>query len=317
MIDMKASRRQSQPQGKKSLMMSRIIRNRWLYLMLVPGAAYYILFRFGPMFGLISAFENYQPYLGFFGSEWVGLKHFQRFFSSRQFWQLLRNTMTLGLMNIFLYFPVPVIVALMLNEVRSRWYKNLLQSVIYIPHLVSWVVVASLSYTFFTTENGVINNLLKSMGLQELRLLISADLFRPLILGQVMWKETGYGTIIFLAAIASIDPTLYEAAVVDGAGRWKQLLHITFPSIRSTVVTMLILRTGYFLDTGFEQIMLMINATNRTVAETFDTYIYQMGIKSGQFSYTAAIGLFKSFIAMALVYMTNYIAKRFGEEGLF
>ena len=315
MVTGKAKQKMITPQ--RSTRMSRLIRDRWLYIMLIPGALYYLIFRFGPMFGLISAFQNYQPYLGFLNSPWVGLKHFQRFFTSPQFSQLFQNTLVLGLMNILLYFPVPIVVALMLNEVRSKRYKNTLQSLLYIPHLVSWVVVYSISYILFTTEGGIVNEVLVSLGLEKTNFLLSASSLRPMVLGQVLWKETGYGTIIFLAAIASIDPTLYEAATVDGAGRWQQLLHITFPAIRSTVVTMLILRTGYFLDTGFEQLLLMINAVNRTVGETFDTYIYQMGIKNGQFSYTAAVGFFKSVVALVLVYTTNFIARRSGETGLY
>ena len=297
--------------------MSRIIRDRWMYLMLVPGLVYYLVFRFGPMLGLISAFQNYKPFLGFFRSPFVGLKHFERFFADPQFPLLFRNTIIFGLMNLFLFFPLPIIVSLLLNEVRHNAYKTTVQAMIYVPHLVSWVVVYSITYTLFTTEGGVINNILKQFGLPTIAPLVTQSSLRPMVLLQIVWKETGYGTIIFLAAIAGIDPTLYEAAKIDGAGRWQQLVHITWPAIRSTVVTMLVLRTGYFLDTGFEQLLLMINATNRTVGETFDTYIYEMGIKGGQFSYTAAVGFFKSIVALALVLTTNFVAKRLGEDGLF
>lgn len=301
----------------KSIRVSRIIRDRWMYLMLIPGLLYYILFRYGPMVGLVSAFQNYQPYLGFFKSPFVGMKHFERFFTDAQFWMLLRNTLIFGLMNLFLFFPTPIAVSLLLNEVRRQSYKNTVQSLIYIPHLVSWVVVYSLTYTFFTTEGGVVNEILTMLGLSTIDPLLSVNAFRPMILLQIIWKETGYGTIIFMAAIAGVDPALYEAAKVDGAGRWKQLVHITWPAIRSTVVTMLILRTGYFLDTGFEQLLLMVNAVNRSVGQTFDTYIYEMGIRGGQFSYTAAVGFFKSLVALVLVLTTNTVAKRCGEEGLF
>lgn len=300
-----------------SIKLSRIVRDRWLYLMLVPGVLYYLLFRIGPILGLVSAFQNYQPFLGFFRSPFVGLKHFKRFFSDPQFLILFRNTIIFGLMNLFLYFPMPIIVSLLLNEVRHNKYKTAVQAMIYIPHLVSWIVVYSITYTLFTTEGGVINNILKMMDMQTIAPLVTPGALRPMVLGQIIWKETGYGTIIFLAAIAGVDPALYEAAKIDGAGRWQQLVHITWPAIRSTVVTMLVLRTGYFLDTGFEQLLLMINATNRTLGETFDTYIYELGIKGGQFSYTAAVGFFKSVVALVLVLTTNFVAKRCGEEGLF
>ena len=314
MMNKAASKKAS---GVKSVRLSRIIRDRWMYFMLIPGVLYYLLFRYGPMVGLVSAFQNYQPFLGFFRSPFVGMKHFDRFFHDPQFWMLLRNTLIFGFMNLFLYFPIPIIVSLLLNEIRSMRYKNAVQSLIYIPHLVSWVVVYSITYTLFTTEGGVINNILAELGMPTIAPLVTISALRPMILFQIVWKETGYGTIIFLAAIAGVDPTLYEAAKVDGAGRWQQMVHITWPAIRSTVVTMLILRTGYFLDTGFEQLLLMINATNRTVGETFDTYIYEMGIKGGQFSYTAAVGFFKSIIALILVLTTNFVAKRAGEDGLF
>ena len=301
----------------KSIRLSRVIRDRWLYFMLIPGILYYLLFRYAPMLGLISAFQNYQPFLGFFKSPFVGFRHFERFFNDPQFFTILRNTLIFGLMNILLYFPIPIIVSLMLNEIRHTKYKNTLQSLIYIPRLVSWVVVASLTYTFFTTENGIVNNVLSDLGLNTINPLLTLSSFRPMILLQIIWKETGYGTILFLAAIAGVDPAQYEAAEVDGAGRWKRMVHITFPAIKSTVVTMLILKTGYFLDTGFEQLILMVNAINRSVGQTLDTYVYEMGIKGGQFSYTAAVGFFKSIVAVVLVLSANTLAKRLGEEGLF
>jgi putative aldouronate transport system permease protein len=265
---------------RDSFVVRSLERDRWLYIMILPGVLYYILFRFGPMFGLLAAFQNYMPFLGFSKSPWVGFAHFQRLFKDFMFPVMLRNTLILGLMNILLFFPVPIILALMLNESRSI-YRGIVQTIIYIPHLVSWVVVAGLTYTLFTTEGGVVNELLALAGAEKVNPLLSIPAFRPMILLQLIWKESGWGTIMFLAAIAAIDPTLYEAAKVDGAGRWQQLRRITFPSIKSTVVTMLILRIGQFLDTGFEQIMLMINPINREVGEVFDTYIYEIGIKGG------------------------------------
>jgi putative aldouronate transport system permease protein len=303
-------------QKKYSLVLRCLKKDRWLYIMLIPGALYYILFRFGPMFGLLAAFENYMPFLGFTGSKWVGLAHFRRLFGDFMLPVMLRNTLILGLMNILLFFPVPIVLALLLNEVR-RHFRSVIQTIVYIPHLVSWVVVAGLTYTLFTTEGGTVNELLTMAGIPKINILLSITAFRPMILLQLIWKESGWGTIMFLAAIAAIDPVLYEAAKVDGAGRWHQLRHITFPSIKSTVTTMLILRIGQFLDTGFEQIMLMINPINRSVGEVFDTYIYEIGIKGGQFSYSAATGLFKSLIAFTLVLLANNIAKKLGEEGIF
>lgn len=303
--------------NRKNWIISRLKKDKWLYIMLIPGALYYVIFRFGPMGGLVSAFQNYMPFLGFTGSPWVGFDHFSRFFQEPSFGILLRNTLIMGLMNILLFFPVPIILSLLINELRLKYYKNTVQTLVYVPHLVSWVVVAALTYTFFTTEGGIVNNALVSAGFQKVNPLLSMSAFRPMILFQLIWKESGWGTIIFLSAIAGVDPSLYEAAQVDGAGRWQQLISVTVPAIKSTVITMLILRIGQFLDTGFEQIMLMINAVNRNVGEVFDTYIYQMGIVGGQFSYTAAVGMFKSLIALVLVLTANMIVKKLGEEGIF
>lgn len=294
-----------------------IIRDRWLYLMLLPGIVYFILFKYFPMWGVLIAFKNYQPFLGFWNSEWVGLKHFIRFFSEPTFVMLFRNTVVLAIYNLFFFFPLPIIVALMLNEIRKEFFKRFVQTLIYIPHFFSWVVVVGIFYILFTVEGGAVNELIVQMGGEKINFLISADWFRTMIMSEVIWKETGWGTIIFLAALAGVDPGLYEAAKIDGAGRIRQLWHITLPAIRSTIIILLILRLGDFLDTGFEQIILMINALNREVGEVFDTYVYTIGINQGQFSYSTAVGLFKSIIGLILVLATNALAKKAGEEGIY
>lgn len=298
-------------------LMAKIIRDRYLYVMLLPGIIYFLVFKYLPMPGALIAFQNYQPFLGFTGSKWVGLQHFQRFFFDSDFQMLLKNTVTLALYNLLFFFPLPIVFALLLNELRIEVFKRIVQTVIYIPHFISWVVVVGLSYMLFTTEGGVFNEMLASMHLPTVNLLQSPEWFRTLITGQVMWKETGWGTIIFLAALAGVDTQLYEAARIDGAGRWRQLWHITLPAIRSTIILLLILRLGTFLDTGFEQIFLMLNPGNRAVGEVFDTYVYTSGLQNGQFSYSAAVGLFKSVVGLALVLTTNKIAKKFGEEGVY
>ncbi|MEI6875782.1 MAG: ABC transporter permease subunit [Spirochaetota bacterium] len=293
------------------------LKDRWLYLMLVPGLFYFAIFKFAPMFGLVLAFENFQPFLGFLKSPWVGLSHFHRFFTEPDFWRLTRNTLIMGTLNILFFFPVPIILALLINELRMVWFKRLVQNAIYVPYFISWVVVAGLTYTFFTTEGGIFNNFLESIGAAKVSPLVSEAAFRPMILLQVIWKESGWGTIIFLAALTGIDPELYQAAEIDGAGRWNRFWHITLPSIRGTIVIVLLLRIGTFFDSGFEQLLLMINSLNRDVGEVLDTFVYQMGIAGGQFSYTTAIGLFKAALALAFVVVANKIAKLSGEEGLF
>ena len=302
---------------RASLIRGRLVSCRWLYFMLLPGVLFFIIFKYGPMLGLVIAFEDYQPYLGFLRSKWVGIAHFQRLFSEYAFVRLLRNTVILGVCNIVFFFPVPVVVSLMLNEVRAVFCKRFVQTVIYIPHFLSWVVIASITYTFFTIEGGVVNNVLVSMGMDKINPLLSASWFRPMIVLQLIWKESGWGTIIILAAITGINPDIYFSAEIDGAGRWQKLWHITLPSIRSTIVILLILRLSSFMEFGFEQVFLMMNAVNTEVGDIFDTYVYRTGIMGGQFSYTAAVGMFKSVVSLFLVFIANSLSKRFGEEGIF
>lgn len=302
---------------KQSKVIHRLSVERWLYIMLIPGLIYFIIFKYLPMWGVVIAFKDYEPFLGFLGSKWVGIKHFERFFTTETFWMLFRNTLMIGFYNLVFFFPFPIILALMLNEVRHSVFKRVVQTMTYVPHFVSWVVVVGITYVFFTTEGGIVNEIISATGKPKINFLMEPNLFRPMIISQSIWKETGWGTIIFLASLAGIDPQLYEAATIDGAGRWKQMYYITLPSIRSTVILLLILRLGNFLDTGFEQIYLMLNAMNRSVGEVFDTYVYTSGILGGQFSYSTAVGLFKSVVGLTLVVFANTLAKRVGEEGIY
>ncbi|WP_237163550.1 sugar ABC transporter permease [Paenibacillus sp. BIHB 4019] len=299
------------------LLSKRWRRHRWFYLMLFPGVLYFITYKYVPMWGVLISFQDYQPYMGFWKSNWVGFKHFEAFFQNDAFWMLFRNTFMLAMYNIVFFFPLPIVIALMLNEVRKEAYKRIVQTLIYVPHFVSWVVVAGISFLFFSSQDGLVNMMLAESGKNPINFLLSENWFRTMITSQVMWKETGWGTIIFLAALAGVDPQLYEAAKIDGAGRWKQMWHITLPAIRSTIVILLILRLGHFLDTGFEQIFLMLNSMNRDVGEVFDTYVYNMGITQGQFSFSTAVGVFKSAVGLVLVVAANYLAKKFGEDGIY
>ncbi|TBL71623.1 ABC transporter permease [Paenibacillus thalictri] len=293
------------------------VKNRWLYVLLLPGIVYFVLFKYVPMWGILIAFMDYQPFLGVTGSPWVGLEHFEMLVTDPAFTMLLGNTFILAIYNIVFYFPLPIIVALLLHEVRHMLYKRLVQTVIYVPHFVSWVIVIGIAYIFFTTEGGLVNEIIASLGWDKIPFLTSSGWFRSMILAEIIWKESGWGTIIFLAAIAGVDPQLYEAARMDGAGRFRQLWHVTLPAIRSTIVILLILRLGNFLDTGFEQIFLSLNATNREVGEVFDTYVYRLGLQEGRYSYSTAIGLFKSVVGFVMLAGANYLAKRLGEEGVY
>jgi putative aldouronate transport system permease protein len=291
----------------------RIKRDKWMLLMMLPGLLVFILFKYVPMFGLVAAFQNYKSYLGFFHSHWVGWKNFQIFFNDPSFFQLLRNTVIFGVYKMIFVFPLPIIVALMLNEVQVNWYKRLTQTFIYIPHFISWVVVASLTVTFFASDNGVVNRMMGT----NINFLANPSTFRPEIILQQIWKETGWGTIIYLAALSGIDPQLYEAAEIDGAGRWKQMWHVTLPGIRGTVATLFILGMGSFLNMGFEQFLLMLNPLNRSVGDIYDTFVYEVGINQGKLSYTTAVGLFKSVASLILVAISNKVVKVLGEEGLY
>ncbi|MFE5324050.1 ABC transporter permease [Paenibacillus sp. NPDC056579] len=294
-----------------------ILRDKWLYFMLLPGVAYFIIFKYVPMYGIVMAFQDYKPYLGFMNSPWVGLKHFERFFSEPQFWMLFRNTVLLALYNLIFFFPLPIVLALMLNEIRLERFKRFIQTLVYVPHFVSWVVVVGIFYMLLTTENGIVNELIFRLTGEKIAFLLEPEWFRTMIVTQSIWKEVGWGTIIFLAALSGVDMQLYEAARMDGAGRWRQLWHITLPAIRSTIVILLILRLGNFLDSGFEHIFLMLAPTNREVGEVFDTYVYVKGLTQAQYSYSAAVGLFKSAVGLVLVLGSNWLAKKFGQEGVY
>lgn len=304
-------------QSKKMSFKKYFKQHYWLYLLLLPGLIYFIMFRYVPMGGLVMAFKDYSPFKGLWGSEWVGFEHFAKFFSNKDFIQLLTNTLGISLLQLVLYFPAPIILALLLNEVRVNSYKRIVQTLVYIPHFVSWVIVASLTYQLFNETNGIINMIFKAITGHTFDILANSSAFWGLIVGQDIWKGTGYGTIVFLAALSGVDQELYDAAKVDGANRWNIMWHITLPAIRGTIITMLILRVGSILNTGYEQIFLMQNDLNLARAQVFDTYIYTKGIKNGMYSFSAAVGMFKSIVGMILVITSDKIAKWFGESGLY
>ncbi|MFA9375792.1 MAG: ABC transporter permease [Lachnotalea sp.] len=292
-------------------------QHKWLYIMLLPGLLYFIIFRYIPMGGIIIAFQQYSPFTGIMGSKWVGLTHFKMFFQGSDFWMLLRNTLGISILSLLFYFPAPIILSLLLNEIKNQKYKKVVQTFIYIPHFISWVIVASLTYTLFNINDGIINQIINSVIGHTVNFLGLPQYFRGLIVGQSMWKETGYGTIIFLAALSGVDTQLYEAARVDGAGRWRLMWHITLPAIKGTIIIMLILKVGTILNTGYEQIFLMRNALNVSTSEVFDTYIYYKGITNAQYSYSTASGLFKSVVGLIMVLGSNWLAKKSGESGIY
>lgn len=308
----------------KSVRWKRIKRNKWMYMMLLPGILYFIIFKLVPLWGVAISMQNYYAGVPFFKAEWVGLANFIKFFSSNGFWQLLRNTLIISAMNIVFFFPLPIILALLLNEVRVQWYKKSLQTLVYVPHFVSMVVIASITFMLLKESStdagmgGPIYEIAKALnGGEGMSLLSGKKSIYWVILFQNIWKESGWGTIIFLAALAGVDVEQYEAATVDGANRWQQLIRITVPSIFSTIVTMFILRMGSVLDTSFEQIILMQNSLNRSSTETFDTYVYEIGRKQGNYGYSTAVGIFKSIVSIICIQTANRLAKKAGQSGLF
>ncbi|MFC5649540.1 ABC transporter permease [Paenibacillus solisilvae] len=302
---------------KKGDVTGKLIRDRWLYFMLLPGVVYFLVFKYLPMAGIVIAFQEYSPFKGIAGSTWIGLEHFRLLFNDPVFWMLIKNTLALSFLNIIFAFPLPIIVALMLNEMRNLAYKRLVQTMIYIPHFMSWVIVIGMFYVLFESQNGMVQSLAAAAGFEKFSFMLNADWFRPMYLLQNIWKECGWGTIIYLAALAGIDPQMYEAARIDGANRFRQMWHITLPSIRSTIIILLILRLGDIMDLSFDHVFLLLNTMNREVAEVFDTYVYNAGIVKGQFSFSTAVGLFKSGVGLILIAAANYLSKKLGEEGIF
>lgn len=302
---------------KKGEFIKYFKQHKWLYILLVPGALYFLIFRYIPMGGIVIAFQQYSPFLGILESKWVGITHFKNFFSGPDFWTLLKNTLGISILSLMFFFPAPIILSLLLNEIKIQRYKKIVQTFIYIPHFISWVIVASLTYTLFNINDGIINQIIESITGHTINFLGLPQYFRGLIVGQSIWKETGYGTIIFLAALSGVDMQLYEAAKVDGAGRWRLMWHITLPAIKGTIIIMLILKVGAILNTGYEQIFLMRNSLNVSTAEVFDTYIYYKGIQNAQYSYSTASGLFKSIVGLVLVLGSNWLAKKAGETGIY
>lgn len=295
----------------------KVKKNKLIYLMILPGILYFIVYKYLPMYGLIISFQDYKPYKGIMGSEWVGFEHFARLFSSSEFWMIFKNTLILFGLQVFIFFPIPIILSLMLNEVRHSFFKRSVQTLVYIPHFMSWVVIVSISYVMLTLDGGIVNSIIDALGFQPINFLLSEEWFRPMYILQVIWREAGWGTIIFLAAITAVDPALYEAARMDGANRFRQMWHITLPAIRGVIIVLLILKIGDVLELGFEHVYLLLNSTNRNVAEIFDTYVYVAGLQQGQFSYSTAVGFFKGGVGLVMVIFANWLAKKFNEEGIY
>ena len=303
---------------------SRLERKRWLvdkrslplYLIMLPALVYFIVYRYVPMAGLIMVFKKYRITRGILASPWCGLDNFITLFSSPSFGLILRNTILISFYKLLFAFPAPIIAALMLNALKSRAYKRTLQTALYLPHFISWVVLGSLVFTFFAPSSGVLTQYLSNTFGISLNLMMDPTKFRSLLVGSDIWKEVGWGSIIYLATLVGIDATLYEAAVMDGASKRQQLWYITMPCLVPTIMTMLLLRVVRILDAGFEQIYVLQNPLVYDVSEIIDTYVYKLAFSQGQHAVGAAAGLFKSVIGLMFVLGTNQLAKSFDQEVL-
>ncbi len=290
---------------------------KFRYLLILPGLLYILVFKYGSLYGILIAFQDFSPFRGVQGSEWVGLKWFRAFWESPDFWKVLRNTFVISFMKIAFGMTPDIVVALLLNEVRRMWFKRVIQTLTYMPHFLSWIIIYGIVLAFLSPTNGLLNFGLKELGFEPVRFLTSNDWFRWILVGSDIWKDIGWGAIIYLAALTAIDPQQYEAAVMDGASRWRQTWHITLPGIRSVIVLLLILKLGNVLDAGFTQVYAMYNPLVYDTVDIIDTWVYRKGIVENNFSLATAVGLFKSVVGMLFVLTANRLAKKFGENGIW
>ncbi len=294
-------------------------RTWMLYLMLALPMAFFVVFRYVPMVNIVIAFKDYNFIKGVWAPEspWIGWQWFARAFGSRDFWNALRNTLTLNILDLLMGFPAPIILAILLNELSFKKFKRVTQTVVYLPHFLSWIIISGIATQLFAPSGGVVNIMLGKMGIGPIDFLMNNGLWIGTYIGLGVWKEMGWGTIIYLAAITGINPELYEAAEVDGAGRWRKIWHVTLPGIRSTIVVLLIMNMGRILGSEFDRPYTMRNDTVAQVADVISTLVYRVGIRSMQFSYTAAIGLFQSVVCVLFLIAANSIAKKAGERGIW
>lgn len=294
-------------------------RDRYLYLIMLLPAIYYLLFCYYPMYGATLVFKNFKPKLGILYSPWAsdhGMKYIKMIVEDPYFWKVFANTLVLNLMNLAITFPAPIILALLLNEVHSSGYKKAVQTITYLPHFLSVVVIVGMMNDMFSST-GIVNILLHHLGIGPIPFLSSADYFRPMYIGSNLWQNIGWESIIFLAALSGLDMELYEAARIDGAGRWKQTLHITLPGILPTIIIMLILAMGKIMNVSFQKILLMMNGGNQSVADVISTYVYQRGIADADFSYATGVNLFQSLVSLVFVIGTNYFSRKYTETSLW
>ena len=292
------------------------VRYRYIYLMLLPVVVYYAVFCYGPMSGIVIAFQNFKPALGVSGSKWVGWKHFVDFLTGPYAWRLIRNTLMINILQIIFAFPVPIIVALLINEINCKGHKKAVQTISYMPHFISLVVMCGLLVNFCRSD-GIFNDFLSLFGFERRNLLAEANLFRPIYVLSGIWQEAGWGSIIYLATLSTVDVGLYEAATIDGANRFQRMLHVSFPGLLPIIIVQLIMRVGNILTTGFEKVFLLYSPLTYDTADIISTYIYRQGLELSNYSYGTAVGLFNSVVNLIILVMANYISRMVTEESLW
>jgi len=294
-----------------------VLKDRILiWIIALPGVLHLALFKYVPMLGNVIAFQDYNIFSGLFGSRWVGLKHFATMFTYEEFFEILRNTLLLSFYSILFGFPAPLLLALLLNEMRIRWLKRPVQTLLYLPHFLSWVIVGGVFINLLSLD-GFVNTALGWFGFEKTDFMTRPEYFRGIVVSTYIWKEVGWGMIIYLAALTSINPHLYEAAMVDGASRWRQMWHITLPSLTPTIVALFLLRIGNVLDSNLEQVLILLNPLVQDVGEVIDTYVYRVGLLDAQYSFSTAVGLFKSAVGFFLIAAMNQISRRTTGESIY
>ncbi|MFS0612430.1 ABC transporter permease subunit [Lederbergia ruris] len=303
---------------KKKFNVRRRILNNWdIYLLLVPVLAYFIIFKYIPMYGVQIGFKDFIATKGITGSEWVGMKHFTRFFDSYYFWRLIKNTLGIGIYELAVAFPIPIILALMINEVRLNRFKKLVQNVTYAPHFLSTVVIVGMLFLFLNPQYGMVNNLLSAFGIKPISFMTEPGWFKTIYVLSHVWQQMGWSSIIYLAALAGVPPELHEAARMDGASRLQRIRHVNIPAIVPVIIILLILNVGNIISVGFEKVFLMQNALNMEASDVIATHVYKTGIMGAQYSYSTAVGLFNSVISFILLVVVNQISRKVSETSLW
>lgn len=295
----------------------KIFKNYQLYLLLLPVLAYYVIFCYIPMYGITLAFKEFDPIKGIFGNQWVGLKYFERFFRSYDCWRVIKNTLQISIYSLIAGFPVPIVLSLMLNEVRHKWFEKAVQTITYAPHFISTVVFVGMLVTFLNPSSGIINVLLQKIGMEPIHFMQDPKYFNSIYVFSGIWQEAGWGCIIYMAVLSTVDPELYEAGYVDGMNKLQKIWYIDFPSLLPTVSIMLILSVGGIMNVGFEKVFLMQNNMNIASSQVISTYVYNVGLMGFQFSYATAIGLLNSVVNFIMLAIVNLIVKRLGEVSLW